>query len=240
MIGSTEEEVLAAYGEPTDLYESELSKSLMYSTDSYAEIDIDIDVTAGVVEGMKMRNMMSKEKAPEYTGDAPAAVTSYKQPAALGSSWDSYTAKYGGALYKLPVPVSVLMENGWEPVDDVNTMVDGKSYLIGFQIRNGNQVLRASITNYDGNQQPVMYCFVTKIEYYDNGAQVSMELPKGLSEKSSIEDFIKAYGTPAETSESSTFNYYIWGKSFERLEVVTNNETNVITHITLEYSPREL
>lgn len=238
-LGSTIEEVLAAYGEPS--YKNESETIFKYSGDSYAEIGIDFDAETKLANGLRIRNLIPKEVAPEYTGDAPAVVTSYEQPAALGDSWDSYTAKYGGVLYKLPVPVSVLMENGWEGVDDVNTMVDGKGYLIGFQLRNGNQVLRTSVTNYDGNQQPAKYCFVTKIEYYDNGAQVPIELPKGVSEKSSIDDFIKAYGQPDETDDSSTmFRRYTWGESFEGLGVSVSIEENIITHITLEYSPREL
>ena len=244
-IGSPERDVLSRYGEPSDKYESDNSKRLTYRLTSYAEVNISINKENGQVRELKMQNLLRSttnkpSNPPATTGSAPSVITDYKPPTALGDSWNSFTVRYDNVLYKLPIPVSELMAHGWVPVTDENMIINAKGFATGFEIRLGNQTLRTSIRNYADAQQPVKYCFVTRIEYYDNGAKVSIELPKKLTEKSSIDDFIKAYGEPTKKSDSSSFNYYSWGKVFEELNVVVYKDTGVIAKIELDYDPKTL
>ncbi|MCL1896246.1 MAG: hypothetical protein FWG03_06860 [Clostridiales bacterium] len=239
-LGTPEEDLLAAYGEPTDFYESEYSKTYKYDIDYYSVLRVDIDVETGLVNGLRMQNFIRSEKKEDVGGEAPDVVKNYKTPAALGDSWNSFTARYGGLVIQLPVPVSVLMDNGWVPVTDENIMIAAKDYAIGFEIRNGNQVLRTNIRNYSDSQQPIKYCFITRIEYSDYSTKISLELPGGVSEKSSIEDFIKAFGKPDMEEENTVLKGCEWGKYSEGLEVSVNNETGEITRIALEYEPKSL
>ncbi|MCL1891473.1 MAG: hypothetical protein FWG00_05625 [Coriobacteriia bacterium] len=240
ILGSSEAEVLAAYGEPSDSYDGDTAKHFTYSTGSYADAEISIDKEADKVISLSMRNLIARESSPEATGDAPDVVKNYKAPKTLGASWDSFTAKYGGTLYQMPIPVSELLSNGWTAVSDMNRMVNARGFDTGIELRKDNQVLRTSIRNYDDKQQPVKFCFVTVIEYYDNGAMVPIELPGGLTEKSDIKDFIKAYGKPTEQSDSSHFDYYTWGELYSSLTVSVDKEEGVITKIELDYDPKDL
>jgi len=72
-------------------------------------------------------------------------------------------------------------------------------------------VLRTQIENYSDKEQPLKYCFATYIEYYNNGAVIPIELPKGISDKSSIDQVIAAYGQPTKVEDSSSFKYYSYG-----------------------------
>jgi hypothetical protein len=140
----------------------------------------------------------------------------------------------------MPIPMSVLVDDGWVPVSDQGKMINAKSFATGFEIRKGNQVLRTAIQNYSDTQQPAIYCFVTRIEYYDSGAQIPIELPQGLSEKSSIADFKKAYGEPSREEDGTNFIYYTWGSVFKEIVVVVRKETNQIIKIEVSCSPKNL
>ncbi|MCL1896741.1 MAG: hypothetical protein FWG03_09360 [Clostridiales bacterium] len=239
-LGTPEEDVLAAYGEPTDFYDGVSSRMYKYDIDYYSKVQVDVDADTGLVYGLKIQNFIRHEKKEDAGGEAPDVVKAYKAPSEIGDSWDSYTLKFGGTLMKLPVPVSELMANGWVPVSDENIMIAAKDYAIGFEIRNGNQVLRTNLRNYADTQQPVKYCFITKIEYSDYSTKISIELPGGITEKSPIEDFIKAYGKPDEEEENTVLKYYKWGDYSEGLEVSINNESGEISRISLEYEPRSV
>jgi hypothetical protein len=239
-IGTPGDDVIKAYGEPSDRYESEYSTSLTYTLDSYASLKILLDIDTNLVSDLDMQNLIPKEQpAPAAGGDGsePAILASYNAPGDLGKSWDTFNVIYDGAKYHIPAPATEFTKNGWVFVTDENEMVSAKDSAVGVEIRKGNQVLRTIFYNYDTSAQPLKYCYVTEIEYYDLGAKVSIELPGGLTEKSKIEDFIKVYGQPAKTDESATFNYYDWGKIWESLELSVD-QNGVITHITLEHSPK--
>lgn len=240
-LGSSYEEVIEAYGEASDLYESDTRKSLTYSIDTYASVGIDIDVETNKVSRIDVENLIAKEKAAEVSDeDAPELLKNYQAPADLGDDFTSFNVKYDGALYTLPAPVTAFIENGWSFVSDENEMIAAKSSNVRFSMRKGNQVLDTTVHNYDSSEQPAKFCFVTRVEYYNLGAQLPLELPKGISEKSSYEDIVNAYGEPAKTEDSSSYTYYEYGKYSESITFMFGKESNAIEKIEVVNSPKEL
>jgi len=246
-LGDTQDKVIKLYGDPSDTNENTFSSMMTYTLSTYSEVKVSFSKETGGIDQLKMQNLEAKKGSPKTTtgtsaasGDVPNKVTSYKAPASLGKSWDSFTVKYDGVVYQMPIPVSELLANGWVCVSDEDTLINGQGYLIGFEIRKGNQTLRTSLSNYDDNQQPAKYCMVTRVECYTYGAKIHLELPQGLSEKSKVEDFIKAYGEPTKIDEGTVYTSYTWGKVFEELYVSVDKETGKIEKLEVSYDPKTL
>ncbi|MDR2197329.1 MAG: hypothetical protein LBO07_05125 [Coriobacteriales bacterium] len=245
--GASHEDIIAAYGEPSDVQEGSLIRSLTYSTDGYSEVVFLIQVETNLVNQIDVENLIAREQGGSGSGsgsskgadaDAPAAVNEYQAPAGLGDSWNSFNVKYDGALYHLPAPVSEFVKNGWVIASDENEILDAQSSTVGFEIRKGNQTLRTEAYNYADTAQPLKYCFITSVEYYEYGAQIGIELAKGLSEQSTIDDFIAAYGEPTSKEESAPLAIYEFGKIWENLVVSVNTDTGAVVKVSLSHTPK--
>jgi hypothetical protein len=239
--GSSKYEVLACYGEPSLAESHGASRSFDYRW-SFSGYTIYFDQDTGLVFMCQMRNPHVREKLPEVTSPPPDVVLAYQAPAVLGDSWDSFGFGCGGALYSLPVPVSVLIENGWAPVDDEDQMVAaGAIQATPFEIRYGNHFLDTEIRNYSETEQPAKYCFVTLIRSSKLGPRLPVELPKGITDESSIKDFLEAYGRASQTKDSINSTEYIWGgEFFNGLSVTVFNDTNEIVSIKFDHSPKRI
>ena len=243
-LGSTEEDVLEAYGPPSDLYEGSSRNTLTYESGSYARVRITIDREAGnVVDSIEVRNMVAERPeivVPEGGFPVPAAVAAYQAPAALGESWNDFIVEFAGTLYKLPVPVSALLENGWTPVSKDVWVVAAHDSRTGFELRKDNQVMRATVHNYDDKANTVDHCFVRTILSYEYGPDLPITLSGGITRSSTLEEIVAAYGEPDSTSESSSFLYYTYGKYGERLEISWHVEEEALTKLELQYEPKTL
>ena len=239
-IGSTYAQVIAAYGKATDEYKSDTMTKLTYKSGTYSNYEISFDTKTKKVYSIELENLVPPEKTKTTSVDTnlPAAVKSYKAPSSVGTDLFSFQVKYGGDLYKLPIPINELVKNGWVLQSDNSKVIAAKSSAVGVELRKDNQVLRTQIQNYSDKGEPLKNCFATYIEYYNNGAVIHLELPKGISEKSTMAQVTAAYGKPTEVEKSSTFTYYTYGKIFE--EVVFMTKGGKIEKIEVNYSPKTL
>jgi len=241
-LGCPEEDVLARYGEPTNTSGDDKYKTFSYSLGNFAYVYIDVEVKTGKVIYLALNNSTERTRLPEVKSRPPDVVKSYTAPVALGTSWDSFTIRFEGDLYHVPVPVCVLIDNGWVCISDENRMLQAYSREYSFEIRKGNQILSAAISNTTDSQQPAKYCLVTALEYCRNTSRFPFELPVGITEDSSLEDFISVYGEPDSYNEDSTFIYYTWQNDdymndyFECLTVAFDNETSAVYLMKLENS----
>lgn len=62
-IGSNYEEVIEAYGEASDLYDSDTRKVLTYSPEVYSEVGITVDAETNKVSSIEVENLNAQEKA---------------------------------------------------------------------------------------------------------------------------------------------------------------------------------
>lgn len=241
-IGSTEADVIAAYGEPSDTYEGSSRKSLTYSTDVYCSIKISIDSASGQVESIAVQNIIKPADtaaavAAAPAGDVPDVVKAYVAPTELGENWDSFCAKYAGDNYHLPAPVAAFTDNGWKLLD-TDVIVPAQSGKVGMSLQKDNQVLRTTLHNYSDTAQPAANCFVTEIMYDVNRTKLSIELPKGITENSTMDDVTAAFGEPDKTEESTIFTYYTFGKIWEEVTISFNKETGKISKIEVNHTPK--
>ncbi len=87
---------------------------------------------------------------------------------------DSYNKKNGTTI---SIAKGIAIGSTYEEV------IAAKSSAVGVELRKDNQVLRTQIENYSDKGETLKNCFATYVEYYNNGAVIPIELPKGITEK---------------------------------------------------------
>lgn len=248
---STEEDIIAAYGTPSDTYEGDLYKKLTYEYDSYREWELYIYNESGVLEEIDMRNFVVDEEA---NAEAAAAVSSepteevlaYTTPEELGDDPMSFTVEFAGDLYQLPVPVSVFLENGWKLMEEYSdTVISGYSFGWVYLLKD-NQEFRSIVRNYNPNAAVLENCFVVSVEGDVNGTNLPITIPGGVSLGMSNEEVLAALeGVDYEMDDESS-DYYIYytleskESSLDGIEILVDKEEEVVTSIEVEYEPDTL
>lgn len=240
-LGSTRDEVLSAYGDSTDTNDTGSSIFMYYKLDSYSEAKIVLDAEKKIITSIDIENAFEQKTANQVSTEQKD-LGAYPVPTALGEDLMSFTVQYDGDFYTLPAPVGAFTNNGWVvESDNAGTdLLDARSSNVRFQLRKGNQVLSTTVTNYGKESAPMNECYVEYLEYYNNGATLPIVLPKGITENSTKDEVIKAYGEPASTDESSSFEYLEYGKYREEIIIMFNKETQQIEKIEVEHSPKDL
>jgi glycosyltransferase involved in cell wall biosynthesis/predicted O-methyltransferase YrrM len=210
-------------------------------SDSDSNVEISMDKESNNVDSIDVENLVTPKETSSKSvpTEFPDVVKNYNTPKNIGKELLSYQLKYGGNYYKLPAPIAEFEKNGWVLLSNSDIIVAGKRSAVGIELRKDNQILRTQIINYSEKGAPIGHCFITYIEYYNYGAEISLELPKGITERSTIEEVFKAYGDPTEVDESTNFKYYTYGKTFEGVTFVTSGNEIVKIEVT-NYSPNEL
>ena len=239
-VGSAYDDVVAAYGEPTDKSDLGPITALTYKLDSYSSVVIEINTESNTVDSIEIENLIAKEtsSSSKSSGDVPDVVKNYSAPSSVGKSWDSFDLKYADSYYHLPAPVSSFIDNGWTMVSDGNEMLAAKDSTVGVELRKDNQVLRASVRNYADTEQPITNCFLISLKSSEFDTKVSIELPKGITEKSKPDDIIAAYGEPTNKDSSSSFDYYEYRNSDGSIDFSISKDTKTITTIEVNNDPK--
>lgn len=239
-IGSSLEEIIEAYGEPSDTYESDLYTSITYEADIYKEIEFYIDKETNRLTEIDMQNF--EDEPADLESNASSTVEDeayeYEAPNELGDDILSFNVKADEVVYHLPVPFSVMEAEGWVIETKPSDEIAAKSSTFGFVLRKGNIKFRASFSNLGNSVATPEKCMVTAIksDIYDNN--IFIELPKGITMNSSEEDIMKAYGESIEREEEGNYIYFTAKEKVQRdVSIVISSETGKITSIEVQYIP---
>lgn len=247
---ATMDDVKAAYGEPTRVYEGDLYTNLTYEYDYDQSFDFYIDAETGVLNQFEMENLIADEEArttaaAEVSSEPTEAVLAYTAPTELGDDLFSFTVDFAGNLYQLPAPVSVFEENGWTVKEaDSDAVVPGGSFGWVTMMKD-NQELSVIARNYDANATVINNCFVTSVESSEYTTNLPLNIQKGITVGMSTADLEAALeGVDYEKdTESESFTYYtITGpdSSLDRVSISVNNENGTVSTLDVSYDPREL
>ena len=238
-IGATLEEVLAAYGEPSERRESATFETLTYGLGIQSDIRIQVNKESGLVTEIQMMNFVERQEV-DFDGDLPEIAEGYTAPTALGDDWTIGIVELNGDLYQLPIPVGVFLANGWELVSDNDMVAAGRTSVMR-NIRSGNQVMRVHIRNYDRVEQPLVNGFVIKVEFSHHFWLGSIALPGGITEDSTHAEVMAVFGSYNRREESASFTFYEFGDSLrERVSIAFRNDDGSIHSIAVEHDLREL
>ncbi len=208
---SNADDIKAAYGEPTDDYDSDLYYKMTYESDRYSEVELYVYKDDNTLKEISIENLVELEGADNsIDGTVPDLVKNYKAPGKLGDDFYAYTAQLEGNVYKLPCPVSVLLENGFT-IDTENSdsevAAGGNGWI---DLRYNNQTLHTMVENYADYATIIENCFVLSMESSVNGPKFDLVFPGNIKVGDSEEAVKKAtegFNCEVETSDSG-FTYY--------------------------------
>lgn len=171
---STADDIITAYGDPSDTYEGEMYTSYSYEKDIYEEITFYVYKESNALQEVDMRNFAEPEGYDKgsVSEEVPEIVTNYTAPTELGTEMLDPRVEFCGDLYTLPAPVSAFLENGWELVD-----VEEGAYAAGRDLEfvdmmKNNQTIHVGVYNFTKNATAIENCFVRDLDLgsYDSEA----------------------------------------------------------------------
>ena len=129
---TSEEEVLETLGDPYHAFDMSQSVAYTYRYESdydmYSEMSIHIDKQNDRVQIISVRNRITPEdfEQVEVTDYVPEYLSGYEAPGTLGDDMLSGNIQIQDVVYNLPAPISVFIENGWEPYhsEDVGALTE--------------------------------------------------------------------------------------------------------------------
>lgn len=203
----------AAYGTPSDTYEGDLYTQLTYETDIYSDMDLSVYKESGVLEEIDIRNFVEPEgfDAGEASDEVPEAVAAYTKPEALSDDLSDYQIELDGEVYSIPVPVSVLIADGWELDENASESVIAAKSSGWVTVRKGGQEIDKLAHNYENYATTPENCWFREINVGEYETNVSGKLPGGITTGMSEAEFLSildAAGVTYEVSDSSDYKYY--------------------------------
>lgn len=163
---SNVDDIKAAYGEPSDTYDSDMYTKLGYERDMYQEYEFYVFKESNTLLEVSMRNFVEPEGFDKgsVSTEAPDIVTAYEAPTELGKELLDPVVEYCGDLYAVPCPVTALQANGWELKDvaeDAFVEGDGIDFI---EMMRDNQTIRLTVYNLTENAVTMENCFVTEFQ----------------------------------------------------------------------------
>lgn len=205
----------AAYGTPSDVYEGDMYKKLTYETDAYCRLEMTVDNETGVLNDIEVRNFVEPEgfDAGEISEEVPAEVAAYAKPDALGDSLEEFRISLDDTVYEVPVPISVLIADGWE-LDTSDSDTEVAAHDFGWvTLRKGGQELREIAVNYADYATIPQNCWFETLTVGGYSLDAQGGLPCGITTGMAEADLTAildqagiAYTT--DSDEGSDFSYY--------------------------------
>lgn len=242
---STKDDVIMAYGNPTNINDSQTRCVLYYEIKANQNASISIDKESGKVESIYINNFIDKKDASDKKNDdssteVPDSVEQYKAPSELTDDISSFNVNYDGVLYHLPIPVSELVKNGWIIQESPKENIPARNSISGVVLRKGNQVITTTIYNDSPKAASVENCFLTEIREDELVNKIPVVLPKGIrigSSKAEVESAFSGLNiTKHEDSYVETYSYSPNNSYNQSIEITVKKETGVVSKILMQYA----
>ena len=240
---STIDDVINAYGDPSDRYDSETRTSLSYRYDIYRELTFASNDESNVVRSIKIQNLIEPEGFVDELGDthsAPEIVSLYREPEKLGDYPLAYTIELAGDLYQIPAPVSAFIDNGFSIMPDKTDAIAEGSGSGWVTLLKNNQQLRTLATNYTENALDIEHCFVTSVDVSTMGCNLPAAIPMGI-EIGTAHDELRQILDGVEHLVEDSSSYIIYQianneRATNAVSIYVNKESDSVYHIEVENS----
>lgn len=212
---STGEEIQAAYGVPTNTYEGELYTQYTYEIEYNSRVEMTVGKESGVLEDVEVRNFVEPEgfDAGEVNTEVPPLVTAYQKPEALSEDMSAYEIEMDGQVYALPVPVSVLIEDGWELEESKTEKFIMAHYFGWVGLSKGGQSFRVIATNGEDYATLPENCWIESLEVGGFDLELDGALPGGVRigiTEEELQTLLQNNGVEYELEDSGDFKYYTY------------------------------
>ncbi len=212
---STLEDIEAAYGTPTSTYEGELYTEYTYQEDYNREVELTVYKESGVLEDIVIENFIEPDDydAGEASDEVPDRILAYVKPDALSDDVSEYEMELDGEVYTIPVPVSAMIEDGWELVEDDSDSVVAAHYYGWVYLSKDNQTFSATVTNEEDYATSPENCWIEELSVGVYALELDGALPGGICIGMTEEDFLRILdeaGMDYEYNDSGDFRYYTY------------------------------
>lgn len=242
-LGSTMEQITAAYGAAGDTYEGSSSTRLTYSLGSYREMTLSVDNETGALSSVEVQNFEAPEgyndEALAAPVEVPESVTAYQAPEDLGDDLLSFNIKLNGQLYCLPAPFAAFEANGAMLTSAPEGKLSARASVFGVEMNMGGATLRTALYNDSPKANIAENCMVCKIEARE-GEGVTLELPGGITIGTTHDELKDALeGLEYELYEGSGYTSYTLSSEdiLKEIAILVDGETGLVYDISVEYLP---
>jgi hypothetical protein len=145
----------------------------------------------------------------------PEAVASYQREEALSDNLEDYQIELDGYVYSMPVPVSILAEDGWTLDENESDSVIKAGYYGWVTLRKGGQEIHEIAVNPERYATNPSNCWIEGLEIGSYTLTAEGALPGGISEGMSEDEFLNILdeaGMEYEVEESGDYKYYTYNK----------------------------
>lgn len=239
---STRDDIIAAYGEPSDEYDGSNYFKMTYKYDSYQEVVLYVSKETNVLNEIEIENMIELEGADNSINpEVPEFVKNYVAPEALSESLYDFTIDLEGVLYELPCPVSVFLENGFTIIEEDSEMeiASGDSGWVEFKYN--NITYRTLVKNYAEYATIAQNCYVTTVKTSEFDPKFNLIIPGNIKRGDSEADLLAVIEKfNYEKDESGDFIYYtVYDPDKSRLDAYDITVTEGKVHsIEVQNAPK--
>lgn len=208
---SNADDIIAAYGDPSDDYDGDSWYKMAYKYDIYRDINLYVFKDDDTLKKIEIENIVELEGADNSIDETvPDLVKDYVAPKSLGTDYYAYTAELEGVVYSLPCPVSVMLENGFtiDKNDSDSVVAAGGNGWVN--LRYNNQTLRTMVENYADYATTVENCFVLTMKSSVNGPEFKLVFPGNIKvgdSEAAVKKAVAGFNCEVSTSDSG-YTYY--------------------------------
>ena len=232
---SQESDVREVYGAPRDRYEegSTVSCTYTYGVNREAVLGFE-DNMLTQVELKNYSNPEGEQELEDAEKGTTPEVEAYEPPEQLSEELNDFTVLFGGSLYRLPAPVAVFEDNGWElNSEESDEAVAGGEF--GYvTLEKDGQKLYTSVYNFGEEPAVASNCFVTSVSGDMDTVKVPITVAGGISLGTAEADFQAfADGKEYEKSEDQeagtvTYTFYADGSDQDYTEITVDSALGMV------------
>ncbi|MCD8023894.1 MAG: hypothetical protein LUF30_13310 [Lachnospiraceae bacterium] len=215
---STLDVILPVYGTPTNTYENELYTRLTYQEDYNQEVKLEVYTDSGVLEDIQIENFIEPDgyDEGEVSTEIPQRVLAYAKPDSLSYDLSEYEIELDGEVYSLPVPVSVLLDDGWTLNGESSDDQIAAQYYGQVTLKKNNQTFTTTVSNGEDFTTIPEYCWIEALSVGEYSLDLDGSLPGGIGIGISEEEFLAIlddFGMTYACSDSGNYRYYTYNNT---------------------------
>ena len=240
---SSYDDIISAYGEPTEIKESEFNTTVVYEFGYHQTVNFIFK--KNILENVMITNYIGKSEinSDDTSEEVPEYLSEYNAPTELGNDLFSGNIEIAGNIYRLPVPVSVLLDDGYtiRESDKPVAVSAGNSDDIYLELdRVGTKVYLYNFADY---QTIPENCAVSRVDISETD-NIAVKLPGGITFDSTKDDLEALLDDDFEISEYD--NGYIYSKTVyddilgnpdmkQSIRINISKDTDKVSEIMLEF-----
>ncbi len=234
---STYDDVVSAYGNANDTSLYEEFGKIKYAEDLYRSVEFTFD-ESNILKAIDIENIEQPTDVIDQgiSNKTPEKVANYVAPSSLGSDISSGVFELEGQIYKLPVPVSELLNDGWKITNQSADSIAGLD-IEYVDLSKGNVTITdVKLANDENYEVTIENGIIEDIDStsFEYGKEGKVVLPGNITEGSSESQFKQALVNHSYTTRDSagSITYSIQSGNYT---VNVNVENGTVQYVSISY-----